>query len=125
MTRIKISVFIICLLIMTSIFSGIWINNKCKYLIELSSQAEELFSSDEKEKAVEITKKLETEWEDFRTGAAVLLQNNKLSEIDRICARVKHLAENDSDELLSELTELENMLDLLRNGEIPKINSIF
>ncbi len=125
MTRIKISVFIICLLIMTSIFSGIWINNRCKYLIELSSQAEELFSSDEKEKAVEITRKLETEWEDFRAGAAVLLQNNKLSEIDRICARVKHLAENDSDELLSELTELENMLDLLRNGEIPKINSIF
>ncbi len=125
MTRIKISVFIICLLILTSIFSGIWINNKCKYLIELSSQAEELFSSNEKEKAVEITRKLETEWEDFRAGAAVLLQNNKLSEIDRICARVKHLAENDSDELLSELTELENMLDLLRNGEIPKINSIF
>lgn len=125
MTRIKISAFIICLLILTSIFSGIWINRKCKSLIELSSQAEELFSSDEKEKAIEITKKLETEWEDFRAGAAVLLQNNKLSEIDRICARIKHLAENDSDELLSELTELENMLDLLRNGEIPKINSIF
>lgn len=125
MTRIKISVFIICLLILTSIFSGIWINNRCEYLIELSSQAEEFFSSNEKEKAVEVTKKLETEWEDFRAGAAVLLQNNKLSEIDRICARVKHLAENDSEELLSELTELENMLDLLRNGEIPKINSIF
>lgn len=125
MTRIKISVFIICLLILTSIFSGIWINGKCKSLIELSSQAEEFFSSGEKEKAVEITEKLETEWEHFRTGAAVLLQNNKLSEIDRICARINHLAENDSDELLSELTELENMLDLLRNGEIPKINSIF
>lgn len=125
MTRIKISIFIICLLILTSIFSGIWVNGKCRSLIELSSQAEKLFSSDEKEKAVEITKKLETEWEDFRAGAAVLLQNNKLSEIDRICARIKHLAENDSDELLSELTELENMLDLLRNGEIPKINSVF
>ncbi len=125
MTRIKISVFIICLLILTSIFSGTWINGKCKYIISLSMQAEELFSSDEKEKAIELTKEIETEWENFRAGAAVLIQNNKLAEIDRICARVKHLAENDSDELLSELTELENMLDLLRNGEIPKINSIF
>lgn len=125
MTRIKISIFIIILLILTSIFSGVWINSRCQSLIELSSQAEDLFSSDEKEKAIEITKKIETEWEDFRAGAAVLLQNNKLSEIDRTCARIKHLAENDSDELLSELTELENMLDLLRNGEIPKINSIF
>lgn len=125
MTRIKISTAILCLLIAISIFSGIWINGKCKSLIELSLQAEEFFSSDEKEKAIEVTKRLETEWEDFRSVAAVLIQNNKLSEIDRICARIKHLAENDSEELLSELTELEHILDLLRNGEIPKINSIF
>lgn len=125
MTRIKISTAILCLLIAISIFSGIWINGKCKSLIELSSQAEEFFSSDEKEKAIEVTKRLETEWEDFRSVAAVLIQNNKLAEIDRICARIKHLAENDSEELLSELTELEHILDLLRNGEIPKINSIF
>lgn len=125
MTRIKTSITILCLLIAVSIFSGIWINGKCKSLIELSSQAEEIFSSDEKEKAIEITKRLETEWEDFRSVAAVLIQNNKLSEIDRICARIKHLAENDSEELLSELTELQHILDLLRNGEIPKINSIF
>lgn len=125
MTRIKISTAILCLLIAVSIFSGIWINGKCKSLIELSSQAEEFFSSDEKEKAIEVTKRLETEWEDFRSVAAVLIQNNKLSEIDRICARIKHLTENDSEELLAELTELEHILDLLRNGEIPKINSIF
>lgn len=125
MTRIKISIAILCILIAISIFSGIWINEKCKLIIELSSQAEEFFDSDEKEKAIEVTKKIETEWEDFRTGACVLVNNNKLAEIDRICARVKHLAENDSEELLSELTELEHILDLLRCGEIPKLTSIF
>lgn len=125
MTRIKISIAILCILIAVSIFSGIWINKKCRLLIELSSQAEEFFSSDEKEKAVEVTKQLETEWEDFRSGACVLVRNSKLSEIDRICARVKHLAENDSEELLSELTELEHILELLRCGEIPKLTSIF
>ena len=125
MTRIKISIAILCILIAISTFSGIWINGKCKSLMELSSQAEKLFSSDEKEKAIEITKEIETEWENFRAGACVLVNNNKLSDIDRICARVKHLAENDSEELLSELTELEHILDLLRCGEIPKITSIF
>lgn len=125
MTRIKISAFIICLLIFTSVFSGIWINKKCKSLIELSHRTGELFSSDEKAQAVEVTEQLETEWENFRSLAAVLIHNNKLAEIDRICARIKHLTENNSEELLSELSELENMLDLLRNGEIPKINSIF
>ncbi len=125
MTRIKISAFIVCLLIFTSIFSGIWINKKCKSLIELSQLTGELFSADNKAQAVEVTEQLETEWEDFRSFAAVLIHNNKLAEIDRICARIKYLTKNDSEELLSELSELENMLDLLRNGEIPKINSIF
>ena len=125
MTRIKISIAILCILIAISTFSGIWINGKCKSLMELSSQAEKLFSSDEKEKAIEVTKEIETEWENFRAGACVLVNNNKLADIDRICARVKHLAENDSEELLSELTELEHILDLLRCGEIPKITSIF
>lgn len=125
MTRIKISAFIVCLLIFTSVFSGIWINKKCKSLIELSHHTGELFSADEKEQAIEITEQLETEWENFRSFAAVLINNNKLAEIDRICARIKYLTKNNSEELLSELSELENMLDLLRNGEIPKINSIF
>lgn len=125
MTRIKISVLIILTLILISIFSGMWINSRCKSLIELSAQTEELFSSDEQEKAVEYAKKIETEWEDFRSVACVLVGNSKLAEIDRMCARIKHLAENDSEELLSELTELEHMLDLLRCGEIPKITSIF
>lgn len=124
MTRIKISVFIVCLLIFTSVFSGIWINGKCKSLIELSQQTGELFSDGEKAEAVEVTRQLETEWENFRTYATMLIHSNKLSEIDRICARIKHLTENDSEELLSELSEFQNMLDLLRNGEIPKINSI-
>lgn len=125
MTRIKISVFIVCLLIFTSVFSGIWINKNCKSLIELSHHTGELFSADEKEQAIKITEQLETEWENFRSFAAVLINNNKLAEIDRICARIKYLTKNNSEELLSELSELENMLDLLRNGEIPKINSIF
>ncbi|MCM1132171.1 MAG: DUF4363 family protein [Ruminococcus flavefaciens] len=125
MTRIKISAFIICLLIFISIFSGIWINKKCKSLIELSAQAEEFFSSDEKDRAIATAGEIESEWESFRRTACVLVRNNKLSEIDRICARIKHLAENDSEELLSELTELEHILDLLRYGEIPVLTSIF
>ncbi len=125
MTRIKISAGIILLLILTSIFSGVWINNQCKSIISLSEQTGEIFSDGDKEKAMQIIEQIETKWENFRKTASMLIQNNKLSEIDRICARIKYLAQNDSEELLSELSELKNMLDLLRNGEIPKITSIF
>ncbi len=124
MTRFKISLGIVLLLIGASIFSGIWINGRCKSLMELSVRAEELFSQGDSKGAVEVTKALEKDWEKFRTKAAILVQNNKLAELDRLCARVRHLAENGSDELPSELTELYHLLDLLRNGEIPKITSL-
>lgn len=125
MTRTKISIGIIVILILSSIFSGIWINNRCKSMIELSLQAGTLFSEGKKEQSVEVSRQIEADWENFRRYATVLIHNNKLAEIDRICARITHLAENNSEELTSELSELENMLDLLRNGEIPKVTSIF
>lgn len=124
MTRFKISLGIVLLLVGASIFSGIWINGRCKSLMELSVRAEELFSQGDSDGAVEVTRTLEKDWEKFRTKAAMLVQNNKLAELDQLCARVRHLAENDSDELLSELSELYHLLDLLRNGEIPKMTSL-
>lgn len=125
MTRVKISIGIIVLLILASIFSGIWVNSRCKTVIELSEQAQESFRNGDKEKAIETIGLIESDWESFRKTASVLVQNSKLSEIDRICAGLKNLAQSDSEELLSELSELEHMLDLLRNGEIPKISSVF
>ncbi|MDE7363740.1 MAG: DUF4363 family protein, partial [Ruminococcus sp.] len=91
MTRIKISLGIILMLILTSIFSGIWVNNQCKSIISLSEQTGEIFSNGDKEKAMQIIEQLETKWENFRKTASMLVQNSKLSEIDRICARIKYL----------------------------------
>lgn len=124
MTRFKISIGIIIGMIIVSIFSGIWINGRCKSLMELSTEAEELFAQGDTEQTAAVTKEIETDWEDFRKWAAVLIQSNKLAELDRICARVSHLAENESEELPSELNELYHLLDMLRNGEIPKLTSV-
>lgn len=125
MTRLKISIFIILLLTGTSIFSGAWIDKNCTSLMELSSYAEELFQNGDYEKAADITEQLQQEWEDFRKGASVLVRNNKLTELDRLFARIHHLTEEESDELPSELTELYHLLGLLNNGENPKITSVF
>lgn len=125
MTRFKISLGIILILIAASIFSGIWINSRCKSLMELSSRAEEFFYDGNKEQAVAESRRLSSEWEKFRKTASVLIPNNKISEIDRLCARIADLAQNDSDELPAELTEIEHLLDLLRNSIIPSPTSIF
>lgn len=125
MTRVKISVGIILVLAAVSVFSGIWVNGRCREMMSQTDQAAELFlqgNSDEAEKAAQ---ELQKEWESFRSVAAVLLHNDKLLEIDRLCARATGLADSQSEEFVSELTEIKHLLDILRNGEIPKWNSIF
>lgn len=125
MTRFKISLGIILVLIAASIFSGIWVNRRCKSLMELSDRAEQFFYAGDKEQAVAESQRLSSEWDQFRKTASVLIPNNKIAEIDRLCARIADLAENNSDELPAELTEIENLLDLLRNSVIPSPTSIF
>lgn len=125
MTRVKISVAIILILAAVSIFSGIWVNSRCREMMERTAQAAEFFSQGNSDEAAEAAQELQKEWESFRSIAAVLLHNDKLSEIDRLCARVTGLADSQSEEFVSELTEIKHLLDMLRNGEIPKWNSVF
>ena len=68
---------------------------------------------------------LSTEWEDFRTKASVLLKYDRLTDVDRIFSRIVHLAENNSEELQSELAELRDMLEIMKSGETPKLTSVF
>lgn len=125
MTRVKISIAIIAIMAAVSIFSGVWVNKRCLSLVDSASHTAELYSEGKYEDAAAQARELRRDWESFRNGAAVLLQNNKLTEIDRLCARITELAESANDGLLAELEEISRLLELLRNGEKPQINSIF
>lgn len=125
MTRLKISIIIIAALIGTSIYQGVMVGRECSSLMEQTAQAEEFFRSGNAEKSMDITAELQEKWEKFRSNASVFVRNNKLTELDRLVARVHHLAENESEELSSELTELYHLLELLKNSEIPKWTSVF
>lgn len=125
MTRVKISAAIIAILAAMSIFSGVWVNERCRSMMESASHTAELYSQGKYEDAAAQANDLCRDWESFRKGAAVLLHNDKLTEIDRLCARITELAESANDELPAELKEINRLLELLRNGEKPQINSIF
>lgn len=94
-------------------------------MMKSASYTAELYSEGKYEDAAAQANDLCRNWESFREGAAVLLHNNKLTEIDRLCARITELAETGNDELPAELKEINRLLELLRNGEKPQINSIF
>lgn len=109
MTRLKISIVIIMLIVGISIFSGKWINGRCGELVGITDTAEEFFLNGETERAAEAAARLDAEWKKFRKGAAIFVHNNKLVELDRLCTRVKLLAENQSDDFIIELEELKQM----------------
>lgn len=55
----------------------------------------------------------------------MIIDNEKLMEIDRLSARLIYLAEGESEELHSELMELRRMVEALKKSEIPVLESIF
>lgn len=125
MTRVKISAAILGLLIVISYFSSTWVNHRCDAMLSDIADISRLAEEEMKEETVRRAKELSLEWEDFRTKASVLLKYDKLTETDRICSRIVNLAENDSEELQAELSELGDMLGLLRSGETPVLTSVF
>lgn len=124
MTRTKISAVIILLLIGLSVYSSLWVNRRCGDMLEKLDIISELAEKGETDEAAVRAGELSTEWEDFRTKASVLLKYDRLTDVDRIFSRIVHLAENNSEELQSELAELRDMLEIMKNGETPKLTSV-
>ncbi|MDE5582094.1 MAG: DUF4363 family protein [Ruminococcus sp.] len=124
MTRIKISIGILALLIGLSIFFGIWINNKCDDMLDEISTVFTLLNNSETEKALSASDNLNSHWKSFRKKAAVMLKNNELTEIDCISSGIPYLIENGSDEVHSRLMEFQHMLEMLKSSESPTITRI-
>ena len=124
MTRTKISAVIILLLIGLSVFSSLWVNRRCGNMLEKLGVISELAERGETDEAAVRAGALSADWEDFRAKASVLLKNDRLTDVDRIFSRIVHLAENNSEELQSELAELRDMLDMMKSGETPELTSV-
>lgn len=125
MKRVKMSVGILCILVVLSILTELWITRRCKAFIDDISIVSERFDSGDNESAAALAERLEQKWEDFRTPASFLVRNDKLSEIDRINSRIIYLIKSNNDELQSDLSELKHMIENLEKSETPLLTSVF
>ncbi len=125
MTRVKISICIISLLIALSIFFGFHISSRCQELLELTDSIKSSVSSGNTDAALEYAEELRSTWQSFRRTAGVMVKSDKLIEISRISARITPMIKADSDELDAELDELSDLISFLRTSETPDITSIF
>lgn len=124
MTRIKISIGILCVMIGMSIFSAVWVNRKCVHMLEETTNIRLLLDNGKTAEAVRCAENLDNEWNDFREKAVLLLKNDELTEIDCISSGIPYLIENDNDESYARLMELQHMLVMLKDGEIPALSRV-
>lgn len=124
MTRIKISIGILCVMIGMSIFSAVWVNRKCIHMLEETTNIRLLLDDGKNAEAVRCAENLDNEWNDFREKAVLLLKNDELTEIDCISSGIPYLIENDNDESYARLMELQHMLVMLKDGEIPALSRV-
>ena len=113
MTRVKISAAIIILIAAMSLFSGIWLESCCRELMERADRAAEYFDEGCTGACINTAEELEAEWQSFRRAASVIMRSSKLSDIDRICARITATVRSGSDPV-PDLAELRRMLEKLR-----------
>jgi hypothetical protein len=125
MTRVKISAAILLILIALSAFTSVWVNRRCNEMLGDINRLSIMAENGESEALAENARELGEKWERFRQWAPVLLKYDKLVEADRISARIIQLAENEDDELKAELSELRELLEMLKSGETPLWNSVF
>ena len=119
MTRIKISICILCVMIGTSIFSAVWINRKCSHMLREITVICQLLDNGNSTEALNRAEIFDNDWNNFRQKATVILKNDLLTEIDCISAGIPYLIRNDNDESYSQLMELQHMIVTLKDGEIP------
>lgn len=125
MTRVKVSAAILLLLVGISVFSSIWVNRSCDDILGEIDVIYDLAENGDNYNAAVNARKMNEDWESFREKASVLLKYDKLVEIDRLCSRIVHLAENEETEMTAELAELRDMLEMLKSGETPLFTSVF
>lgn len=125
MTRVKISAAIILLLVGISVFSSVWVNKKCDIMLSELTEMSRLSDKGDEAAVKELAEVLNVQWEDFRSKASVLLKYEKLVEVDRLCSRIGELVGKDDAELEAELSELNDMLEMLKSGETPLVTSVF
>ncbi len=114
MTRLKMSIGILLILLCLSLTSGKWTQRRCTEMQQLIIQAAEETENGDNKAAEKTSAELCRQWESFRTWASLIIKNDMLREIDRLCARLPELAEHE-DSFGSDLSELNVLVEDLKH----------
>ncbi len=110
MTRVKISICVLLLVIATGAVSHFWIRHQCSEIAGQARTALEYMEDDNFPAAKRLMDELADDWSRLRKGAGIFVRENKLLEADRVCGRIVRLKNDGSGEAEAELSELTELL---------------
>lgn len=125
MSRLKISIVLMTVILGFCIFSVCKVNKYGKQLIEIVDNITYSLENNETEKALAEAEDMNIYWDKLRKKSSMLVQNEKLLSIESSITRIVPYIEADSDELMAELETVRKNIMWLCSSEIPYFRNIF
>jgi uncharacterized protein YoxC len=125
MTRLKISLVVLALIVSFTIFCLINVNIKCNKMIDYIQEIKTLCLEDNTEELNEKTEMLYEYWKSNSKRMNLIVKTENLDEIDTTISRMCSMIDNDIDERFSEIEAMIAILNQLKFNETPTFYTIF
>lgn len=125
MTRVRISVVILSLLILMSIGSVCVVRMACNRVISVLNQLQLAADAEDAEQAKQLCDAAYERWEDVQWMLMCTVSHDKLAAADQEFCRLRPLLDAECDEFEAELATVQNMILHIVQGETPYLTNIF
>ena len=125
MTRVKVSLWILAVILAVCICSVIFVNRKTECLNQKLDMVLECVDSEKPEEAMVLAAELEDYCFSYCKTISMLVNSDKTTTIRGAVKRIKPLIEMESDEISAEIESIKGLLEQLYRSELPLIYNIF
>lgn len=125
MTRVRIAIGILAVLILLSTGSVFAVRKSCSHVISTLHQLSLAEEKGDTEAAKEFCQTTIERWDNVQWILKLCVSYDKLSEAEKTLLRLEPMLETDCDEFRSELTSAETMLRHISEGETPYLTNVF
>lgn len=125
MTRFRISLCVLAVLIAFSILNTCLVNKKCRKYISMLTEIKALCNDDNENAAKNTVDDLKKLWDKESHTLNLLINNDDVIEISTGISKIESLVDDCSDERDSEIDSVICIIEELRYSETPSIYTIF
>lgn len=125
MTRVKIAIVILSLLILMSIGSVLTVHYACNRVLTVLEQAQLAADREDMEQTGKLCDAAYERWEDVQWMLMCTVSHEKLTLADQTFCRLGPLLDTGCDEFEAELSTVHAMLLHIKQGETPYLTNVF